>query len=103
MTEIALRWALRQVKKKLEEKPEGGIKDGDLKIPYKRLESELESLISLGGSLKKVDFCKDCAAFGGSNGVSCVCIPYHLKNYTNVKKPTDFCSWYERRELHGKK
>lgn len=98
-TSIALKWSIGQVKKKLEEKPNGGIKtmegNREEKTSYAILLSTLEKLYEaeVNKALQVVDFCKGCLAFTGK-----VCIPYHLKNFNTANDSCDFCSKFEPKD-----
>lgn len=94
--DIVLKWAITQIKKKLEEKPNGGAKvivEGkEEKIKYTDILQKLETLYTADkeGKLHIVNFCKNCTAYGCK-----VCIPFNRANYKTTKEATDFCSQFE--------
>lgn len=99
MDEVALKWALIQISKKLDERPEGGIKtviEGKERvITYAELREEFERLRKAAQEerLKVVTFCKDCRAYSGnSKAPHACCFP---KRYTSSRFAKDFCSLYE--------
>jgi hypothetical protein len=98
MTKTALKWALAQLNKKMEEKPDGKIKTklyGEEKaISYEEIKKQLCLMLAAAeeGRLQVVTLCKNCKAFsGGPKGPTGCCFPKH---YTSSRKKDDYCSFF---------
>jgi hypothetical protein len=94
---VALKWAISQLKKKIEENPTGAIKmplsaGNKPVVRYTEMKAALELIVqpSIEGRLKVVKFCSECPSFSGGNRVSngC-CFP---NNYTSRRGGNDYCS-----------